>query len=165
MTKIRKRDTFNSKLGFTIACIGSAVGMGNIWLFPYRTGQFGGAAFLIPYFLFIIVLGIIGLIAEMSFGRMYKQGSLGAIRKVFEENKKSGGKILSIIPTLGLMGIFMFYTIVIGWVLKYFYISLTGQINNINTSEYFGGFAFSSNSIGWHLLAVVITLAIVSAGE
>lgn len=45
MTKIRKRDTFNSKLGFTIACIGSAVGMGNIWLFPYRTGQFGGAAF------------------------------------------------------------------------------------------------------------------------
>ncbi len=50
MTKIRKRDTFNSKLGFTIACIGSAVGMGNIWLFPYRTGQFGGAAFLIPYF-------------------------------------------------------------------------------------------------------------------
>ena len=57
MTKSKKRDTFNSKVGFTIACIGSAVGMGNIWLFPYRTGQFGGAAFLIPYFLFVIIIG------------------------------------------------------------------------------------------------------------
>ncbi|WP_321835265.1 sodium-dependent transporter [Clostridium butyricum] len=159
-----KREGFSSRIGFVLSCIGAAIGLGNVWMFPYKLGENGGAAFLIPYFLFIVVLGIIGLIAEMSFGRMYKQGSLGAIRKVFEENKKSGGKILSIIPTLGLMGIFMFYTIVIGWVLKYFYISLTGQINNINTSEYFGGFAFSSNSIGWHLLAVVITLAIVSAG-
>lgn len=159
-----KREGFSSRTGFVLSCIGAAIGLGNIWMFPYKLGENGGGAFLIPYFLFIIVLGVIGLIAEMSFGRMHKQGSLGAIRKVFDEKKKSGGKILSVIPTLGLMGIFMFYTIVIGWVLKYFYISITGQINNINTSEYFGNFAFTSNSIGWHLLAVVITLVIVSAG-
>ena len=159
-----KREGFSSRIGFVLSCIGAAIGLGNVWMFPYKLGENGGAAFLIPYFFFIIVLGVVGLIAEMSFGRMYKQGSLGAIRKVFEEKNKFGGRILSVIPTLGLMGIFMFYTIVIGWVLKYFYISITGQINNINTSEYFGGFAFTSNSLGWHLLAVVITLVIVSAG-
>ncbi len=159
-----KREGFSSRIGFVLSCIGAAIGLGNVWMFPYKLGENGGAAFLIPYFLFIVVLGVVGLIAEMSFGRMYRQGSLGAIRKVFSEKSKCGGKILSIVPTLGLMGIFMFYTIVIGWVLKYFYISITGQINNINTSEYFGGFAFTSNSLGWHLLAVVITLVIVSAG-
>ncbi len=52
----KQRDSFNSRIGFVLACIGSAVGMGNIWLFPYRVGQYGGAAFLIPYFLFIIVI-------------------------------------------------------------------------------------------------------------
>ncbi|HSH50876.1 MAG TPA: hypothetical protein VK982_04045 [Bacteroidales bacterium] len=51
---LETRDTFNTKLGFILACVGSAVGMGNIWLFPYRVGQFGGAAFLIPYFIFVI---------------------------------------------------------------------------------------------------------------
>lgn len=159
-----KRESFSSRIGFVLSCVGAAIGLGNVWMFPYKLGENGGAAFLIPYFLFIIGLGVVGLVAEMSFGRMYKQGSLGAIRTVFKEKKKSGGGILSVIPTLGLMGIFMFYTIVIGWVLKYFYISLTGQINNINTSEYFGEFAFSTNSLGWHFLAVVITLLIVSAG-
>lgn len=159
-----KRDSFSSKAGFIMSCIGAAIGLGNVWMFPYKLGENGGAAFLLPYFLFIILLGIVGLIGEMCFGRMYKQGSLGAIRTVFKENNKSGGKILSVIPTLGIMGIFMFYTVVIGWVLKYFYISITGQIANINTSEYFGSFAFSSNSLVWHFLAVVITVVIVSAG-
>lgn len=159
-----KRDSFSSRAGFIMSCIGAAIGLGNVWMFPYKLGENGGAAFLLPYFLFIILLGIIGLMAEMCFGRMYKQGSLGAIRTVFKEKNKAGGKILSAIPTLGLMGIFMFYTVVIGWVLKYFYISITGQISNLNISEYFGGFAFSSDSLVWHFLAVVITLVIVSAG-
>ena len=159
-----KREKFSSRIGFVLSCVGAAIGLGNVWMFPYKLGENGGAAFLIPYFFFIIVLGVTGLIVEMSFGRMYKQGSLGAIRTVFKEKKKSGGSILSVIPTLGLMGIFMFYTVVIGWVLKYFYISITGQINNINTNEYFEGFAFSTSSVGWHFLAVVITLLIVSVG-
>ena len=58
----KQRDSFNSRIGFVLACIGSAVGMGNIWLFPYRVGQYGGAAFLIPYFLFIIVIGFTGVL-------------------------------------------------------------------------------------------------------
>ena len=70
------RDVFRSKMGFVVACIGSAVGMGNIWMFPYRAGKFGGAAFLIPYFIFILVLGFSGVIGEMAFGRSVKTLSL-----------------------------------------------------------------------------------------
>lgn len=72
-----KREGFSSRIGFVLSCIGAAIGLGNVWMFPYKLGENGGAAFLIPYFFFIIVLGVVGLIAEMSFGRMYKQGSLG----------------------------------------------------------------------------------------
>ena len=63
----KDREKFGTRLGFIIACIGSAVGMGNIWMFPYRTGAFGGAAFLIPYFIFVILLVFTGVIGEMAF--------------------------------------------------------------------------------------------------
>ena len=61
---------FTNSAGFVIACIGSAVGMGNIWMFPYRLGQYGGAAFLIPYILFVVLFGFVGLSAEFDIGRM-----------------------------------------------------------------------------------------------
>ena len=83
------RDTFSSKAGFIIACIGSAVGMGNIWLFPYRLGQFGGAAFLIPYIIFVILLGCTGLMGEFAFGRMTQTGPIGSFKFALEtKNKK-----------------------------------------------------------------------------
>lgn len=159
-----KREGFSSRIGFIMSCIGSAIGLGNVWMFPYKLGENGGAAFLIPYFIFVFALGTMGLIGEMCFGRMYKQGSLGAIRNVMNEKNKKGGKILSVIPTVGLLGIFMFYAIVIGWILKYFVISITGQLGNIDTGSYFGHFAFSNSSVLWHFAAVVITLLIVSVG-
>ncbi|SFD29459.1 sodium-dependent transporter [Clostridium uliginosum] len=159
-----KREGFSSRIGFVLSCIGAAIGLGNVWMFPYKLGENGGAAFLIPYFFFVIILGIIGLITEFSFGRQYKQGSLGAIRQVFKEKNIKGGSIISVIPTVGLTGIFMFYVVVIGWVLKYFYISLTGKIASINTEAYFANFANSPSTIVWHALAVLITLIIVSFG-
>ena len=63
------RDSFSGKTAFIISCIGSAVGLSGIWLFPYRVSQYGGAAFLIPYLFFVVVLGITGVIGEMAFGR------------------------------------------------------------------------------------------------
>lgn len=159
-----KRESFSSKLGFVLSCVGAAIGLGNIWMFPYKLGENGGAAFLIPYFLFVLILGTVGLITEFSFGRQYKKGSLGAIREVFKEKNLKGGRIISVIPTLGLTGIFMFYTVVIGWVLKYFFISLTGEISNINTEAYFTAFTNSNSTVFWHALAVIITLIIVSFG-
>lgn len=161
---MEKREAFSSKMGFILSCVGAAIGLGNIWMFPYKLGENGGAVFLIPYFIFVLILGTVGLITEFSFGRQYKKGSLGAIREVFKEKNLKGGRIISIIPTLGLTGIFMFYTVVIGWVLKYFFISLTGEIKNINTEIYFTTFTNSNSTVFWHALAVVITLIIVSFG-
>lgn len=161
---MEKREKFSSRIGFILSCVGAAIGLGNVWMFPYKLGENGGAAFLVPYLLFVLVLGAVGLMAEISFGRQYRKGSLGAIREVFEEKKIKGGKVISIIPTLGLMGIFMFYTVVIGWVLKYFVISLTGEIASVDTSAYFGDFTNSPSAVLWHFLAIVITLIIVSRG-
>ena len=86
-TNNETRDSFTSKTGFILACIGSAVGMGNIWLFP-------GAAFLIPYLIFIILLGYTGLMGEFAFGRMTQTGPIGSFKKALEtKNKKSSAII------------------------------------------------------------------------
>ena len=69
---MNKRESFSSRWGFICACIGSAVGMGNIWMFPTRVSLYGGGSFLIPYFLFVILIGSTGVIGEMSFGRAAK---------------------------------------------------------------------------------------------
>ena len=74
---LETRDGFNSKLGFVLACIGSAVGMGNIWLFPYRMATYGGS-FLLVYLIFDILIGLSGVIGEMSFGRAARSGPIGA---------------------------------------------------------------------------------------
>lgn len=164
MQKTRKRELFSSKFGFILSCVGAAVGLGNIWMFPYKLGENGGAVFLIPYFIFVILLGTVGLMAEFSFGRQFRVGSMTSIRNIFKEKNIKGGSILSIIPTIGLTGIFMFYTVVIGWILKYFFISLTGEISTIDTTSYFSTFTNSNSVVFWHGLAVLITLLIVSFG-
>ncbi len=133
-------------------------------MFPYKLGENGGAVFLIPYFIFVILLGTVGLMAEFSLGRQFRVGSMTSIRNIFKEKNIKGGSILSIIPTIGLTGIFMFYTVVIGWILKYFFISLTGEISTIDTTSYFSTFTNSNSVVFWHGLAVLITLLIVSFG-
>ena len=164
MNQEKKREKFSGSLGFVLACVGAAIGLGNVWLFPYRLGQCGGAAFLIPYFLFIFILGTAGVVMEMAFGRANGTGSMTGIRKAFKEKGIRGGRIIGSIPTLGLGAIFLFYTIVVGWVLKYFVISLTGKISTINPAEYFNSFAGSPETIVWHGIAVILTLIVILLG-
>ncbi|WP_040214448.1 sodium-dependent transporter [Clostridium polynesiense] len=158
------REQFSGKLGLVLACVGAAVGLGNIWMFPYKLGQYGGAAFLIPYFIFVFILGTAGIMVEMAFGRYYKKGSMSGIRLAFKEKNIRGGSILSAVPTLGLAGIFVFYTVVVGWVLKYFTVSLSGQLYKIDTEVFFNTFTGSNESILWHGAAVLLTVFIVTAG-
>lgn len=159
-----KNEGFSSRIGFILSCVGAAIGLGNVWMFPYKLGENGGAAFLLPYFFFVLILGTMGLMGEMAFGRISGKGSLGAIRDVFKEKNKKGSKILSMIPSLGIMGIFMFYSVVIGWILRYFVTSATGEIAHVNTEAYFTSFAFTSSSLVWHALGIIITVIVVSLG-
>ena len=71
---MKKRESFNSRWGFILACNGSAVGMGNIWMFSTRVSMYGGGAFLIPYIIFVILIGSTGVIGEMCFGRAARSG-------------------------------------------------------------------------------------------
>ena len=93
---LENRDGFQSKWGFILACIGSAVGMGNIWRFPIMVQQFGGMTFLIPYFLFVLLIGSTGIIEEFALGRWAQGGPVIAFGKATEErtgNKRLGEAI------------------------------------------------------------------------
>ena len=129
-----------------------------------QTWSNGGAAFLIPYFLFVFILGTTGLITEFSFGRKFKAGSYTGIVESFKSKSLKGGKFFGMLPPIGLTGVFIFYSIVIGWILKYFFLSLTGSINTIDTTTYFSNFAGTPNTIFWFALAIILTLIIVCLG-
>lgn len=162
---LETRDTFNSKFGFILACVGSAVGMGNIWLFPYRVGQFGGAAFLIPYFIFVILIGFTGVIGEMAFGRAMGTGPLGSFKKAMEMRGKKHGDLIGLIPVLGSLGIAIGYSVVVGWILKFTIGALTGGLMKApDSGAYFGAIAGQYGSIGWHIAGLAITLIVMLAG-
>ncbi|MBN1066404.1 sodium-dependent transporter [Clostridium botulinum] len=159
-----KRENFKSRTGFILSCIGAAVGLGSIWMFPYQLGKNGGAAFLIPYFIFVVLLGTTGLITEFAFGRAFKAGSATGIITTFAEKNKKGGKIVALIPVIGLSGVFMFYNIVVGWIMKYFSMSITGELLSIDVHSFFEGFSGTSQTIIWNFIAIALTLAIVYVG-
>lgn len=163
------RDQFRSRLGFIIACIGSAVGMGNIWMFPYRTGTFGGAAFLIPYFIFVVLLGFSGVIGEMAFGRGMKAGPMGAFTQAMElrfgKKGRIPGKLIGAVPVIGSLGIAIGYSVVVGWFLKYLFAAVTGTLTKVDDmGAYFGELAVDFGSVGWQLLGLGLTFIIMILG-
>ena len=159
-----ERDSFNSRIGFVLACIGSAIGMGNIWLFPYRVGQYGGAAFLIPYFIFIAVIGFTGVIGEMSFGRAMGTGPLGAFRKASQMRGGNWGEWIGMIPVLGSLGIAIGYSVVVGWILRFFAGSVTGSALSEEAESYFGALASNFGSVPWHIIGLAIVFICMAYG-
>lgn len=159
-----KRETFQNRIGFILACIGSAVGMGNIWMFPYRVGECGGAAFLIPYFICVFFLGIAGVAGEMAFGRAMAAGSIGAFRKATQLRGKNWGEKVGLIPTIASLGIGIGYSVVVGWILKFMFGAITGEVMQKESGEFFGEIASSFGSIPWHLLALAITFGVMVLG-
>ncbi len=159
------RDGFTSKFGFVIACIGSAVGMGNIWLFPYRVGQFGGAAFLVPYIIFVVLLGFSGIVGEITLGRTMRTGPLGSFKKAMERRGLKGGEAIGLIPVLGSLATAIGYTVVMAWILKFFFGSITGSVIEAEDSgAYFGELASNFGAVPWHIGIIVLTFAIMILG-
>lgn len=81
---MKERENFSNRFGFVISCVGAALGLGNIWMFSYRLGAYGGPVFLIPYFIFVFILGSTGLINEFAFGRLFKGGLLQVYRRLLK---------------------------------------------------------------------------------
>lgn len=168
-TTEKKREQFGTRWGFILACIGSAVGMGNIWMFPTRVSKFGGGSFLIWYFLFVALIGSTGVIGEMSFGRATRSGPVDAFGMACgSRGKKSLGERLGLIPVFGSMALAIGYTVVMGWILKYMAGTFTGStLAPGSVDEFSGAFgsmasAFGNN--GWQLAALCIAFAILIFG-
>jgi NSS family neurotransmitter:Na+ symporter len=160
----KSRDSFSGRWGFVIACIGSAVGMANVWAFPYRTARYGGAAFLLPYFICILILGATGVVEETAFGRWGGSGPLGTFRKALTAKNKPL-KEIGVIPVIAAFGIGTGYAIIMGWVLRYLWGSISGAvISNKDTGAYFGQIVGNFGSIGWHLTALAITFFMMVGG-
>ena len=164
-----KRESFNSRWGFILACIGSAVGMGNIWMFPTRVSLYGGGSFLIPYFIFVVVIASTGVIGEMSFGRAARSGPIDAFGMVCEKKgKRKVGEGLGMIPVLGSLAMAIGYTVVMGWILKYAVGTFTGATLAPKTIEEFGGrFGTMASAFGnniWQILALILCMCILIFG-
>ena len=166
---MKKRDSFNNKWGFILACIGSAVGMGNIWMFPTRVSMYGGGSYLIPYFIFVALIGFTGVIGEMSFGRATKSGPVDAFGYACgTKNKRKLGEVIGFIPVLGALAMAIGYTVVMGWILKYMIGTFTGKtLAPADTEGFaasFGGMASAFGNNVWQIAALAVGIAILMFG-
>lgn len=168
---MKKRDSFNNKWGFILACIGSAIGMGNIWMFPTRVSMYGGGSYLIPYFIFVALIGFTGVIGEMSFGRATKSGPVDAFGYACEtknKNKRKLGEAIGFIPVLGALAMAIGYTVVMGWILKYMIGAFTGKtLAPADTEGFAASFGSMASAFGnnvWQIVALVIGIIILMFG-
>ena len=130
-----KRGSFTGSLGFVLAAAGSAVGLGNLWRFPYLAAQYGGGIFILVYIILALTFGFSLLILELALGRKTKTSSIGAYSVL---HKKFGvlGWLSALVPII----ILPYYSVIGGWVIKYMTIFLTGQGTVAAADGYFGGF-------------------------
>lgn len=155
------RENFTSTFGIIAAAAGSAVGLGNIWRFPYITGQNGGGAFLIIYIVIVLILGVPLIMSEMMIGRRTQANVIGSFKKLGPKS----AKIIGIIGLLAAFIILAFYSTVGGWTIHYIYASISGEFFNTNYQNYF--FNFKDNSflpLVWQIVFLIITAVIILGG-
>jgi len=159
------RDGFGSRLGVIAAAAGSAVGLGNIWRFPYVTGENGGGAFLLVYVLFILVIGVPVMLSELALGRRSQRNALGAFKKL------APGTWWHIIGMIGIAAAFFilaFYTTVSGWTLEYLFLSIGNSFEGQSKEELNVTFEeFRNNGylpLLWQLIFMLFTALIVYKG-
>lgn len=169
--KITNRDGFQSKWGFILACIGSAVGMGNIWRFPILVSKYSGMTFLIPYFIFVVLIGSTGVITEMALGRSAGSGPVGAFGKAtkYRFNNERVGKIIGLIPVIGSLAMAIGYTCVMAWVFKYTFMAFTGSLGKLGQdvnviTEMFGNTAAAGGANIWIIIAILASFLIMTMG-
>lgn len=155
-----KKRQFSSRWGFILSAVGSAVGMANVWGFPAKLGANGGGAFLVAYLIFVVLFSVVGLSAEYAIGRWARTGALGAYREAWgTRNKKMGeaGGLLAYLPLAGSLCIAIGYAIIIAYVLKAFFASVTGELMSVDTGAWFESFSEDDMSVvPFHIIVVVV---------
>ena len=159
-----ERERLGSRLGFLLLGAGCAIGCGNVWKFPYMTGQFGGGAFVVLYLFFLVVLGIPVLTTEFSLGRAAQKSPVLMYQQL--EPKGTKWHIHGVLAMIGNYVLMMFYTIVAGWMVQYFVGSATGRFNGLTPDEVgaeFGAVVSSpAGMVGYTAIVIVIGFFICS---
>lgn len=163
---MKERETFGSRLGFLLVSAGCAIGIGNVWKFPYMCGQYGGAAFILIYLLFLVLLGLPILICEFAVGRASRKG----MARAFETLQPEGThwSKLKWISILGCYLLMMFYTMVAGWMLYYAWRTAAGKLNGLDAQQaenaFYGMLGSAPTMTFWMVIAVVASFLICGLG-
>ena len=160
------REHWGSKIGFVLAAAGSAIGLGNIWKFPFITGMYGGAAFVLTYLVCILLVGLPIMLIELSLGRRTQRNAVGVFKKL------APGTPWFLAGGLGVASGFIilsYYSVVMGWTFGYIFVALFGIFHNLSeptqAGHYFTNFSASPiNTIGLHLICMTITAFVVVRG-
>lgn len=155
-----KREGFGSRIGFILAAAGSAVGLGNIWRFPYLAAKYGGGIFLLTYLILVVSFGFSLMVTEISLGRKTGKSVIGAYKQA---DKRFGflGPVAALVPFI----ITPYYCVIGGWVIKYLVTFASGQAQSATDDGYFGGFIsqFGEPSV-YFIIFAVLTAAVVIFG-
>ena len=162
-----KRESFKSRLGFLLVSAGCAIGIGNVWRFPYVTGQNGGGIFVLFYLIFLVIMGLPVLTMELAVGRASRKSAVLGYKAL--EKKGSKWHIHGWVAIFGCCMLMMYYTTVSGWMVTYFFKFLTGSFKSVMTTE--DTAQAVSNLLGdpkqmafWMILTVVVGFLVCSRG-
>jgi len=154
------RETWSTRIGFILAAVGSAVGLGNIWRFPFQVSQEGGAAFLVMYLAFVVLIGFPAMLVEFVIGRRTGLNTVGAIKEFGTPKWRYLGGLFVFIGFV----ILSYYSVVGGWVIRYILGSATGAYMDASAGEYFVGIASGTDALVFHAIFMAIVVSIVALG-
>ena len=158
MGEQKERETLGSRLGFLLLSAGCAIGLGNVWRFPYITGKYGGAAFVLIYLIFLVILGLPVMVCEFAVGRASKKGMGGA----FQALEPAGTKwhVYGNLAIIGNYLLMMFYTVISGWFLKYFFEMIGGKFSGMSPDEVGAAFGATASTASTLLIWMVVVIVI-----
>lgn len=158
----KKRNTFSGRLAFVLAAAGSAVGLGNIWRFPYLAAEYGGGVFLFIYLILVATFGYTMIMSESALGRMTQKSPVGAFGHFGSSFAyKFGGWINAVVPML----IVPYYSVIGGWASKYLFEYICGHVDQLATDTYFSSFLADGTSVElWFVFFALLTIGIIYMG-
>ena len=155
------RESWHTRLGFILAAVGSAVGLGNVWRFPWMTAENGGSAFLVVYLGIVLLVGVPGILAEFVIGRRSQRNPAGALFRLSSGSKSWGAVGLFAVVTA--VALLSFYSVVGGWIVRYFLASFTGSYFG-SPGAYFSAIDYGLPAVGFHVGFLALTALVVVGG-